>query len=55
MTIVKVKYVSILVYSYISIFLHSHVPNFLLYTAYVTRLTPYPIALLILLVLRPMY
>ena len=48
-------YISILVYSYIPTFSHSYIPNFLLYTAYVTQLTPYPIALLVLSVLYPVY
>ena len=45
--IVKVKYISILVYSYIPIFSCFYIPNFLLYTAYVTRLTPCPMAPLV--------
>ena len=49
--IVKVEYIGILVYFYIFIFLHSYILNFLLYTAYITQLTPYPIALLVLSVL----
>ena len=54
--IVKVEYISMLVrlvYSHIPIFSRSRVLNFLLCTAYVTQLTPCPIALLVLSVLRP--
>ena len=53
--IVKVEYISMLVHFYIPIFLHSYIPNFLLYTTYMTQLTPYFMALLVLLVLFLIY
>ena len=53
--IVKVEYIGILVCWYIPIFLYFHILNFLSYTAYVTRLTPYPMALLVLSVPHLMY
>ena len=53
--IVKVEYVSILVYSHISIFLHFYILNFLSYTAYVTWLTLCFIALLVPLIPYFMY
>ena len=53
--IVKVKYVGILVHSYIPTFLYFYILNFLSYTAYITRLTPHPIALLVLSVLYSAY
>ena len=56
--ILKVEYISMLstsVHSHIPIFSHSHVLNFLLHAAYITQLTPYPIALLVPSVPYPVY